>query len=53
MLPSVFIKVLQRNRTNGIEREVYKELTHEIMGAGKSKICRADVSVQRLSFRKS
>lgn len=53
MLPSVLVKVFQRNRTNGIEKKVYKELTHMIMGAGKSKICRADVSVQRLSSRKS
>lgn len=45
--------MFQRNRTNGIEREVYKELTLEIIGGGKLKICRADVSVQRLSFRKS
>lgn len=60
----VLVRVLQRDRTNRtcIYREVYfRQLTHTIMGAGKSKICtpswqlrdpgRADtaVQVQRLS----
>ena len=35
------VTVVQRNRTNRIPlgREVFKELAHRIMGAGKSDIC--------------
>ena len=42
----VFVRVLQKNRTNRMyvytERKklIFKELTHAIIGIGKSNICR-------------
>lgn len=45
---SVLVRVLQENRTTRMERERmgeterdFKELAHEIMGAGKSEFCRS------------
>lgn len=45
-MTTILVKVFWRNRTNRIsiyaEREMdFKELAHAIVGAGKSKICRA------------
>lgn len=47
----IWVKILQRNKTNKLWRVIYlfvcyKELTHTIMEAGESELCSVDQQVQ-------